>query len=115
MYLEQCALDVGRHQVGWLFTGLPQPAFNLTTANTSRNQEEPFGLLMDPAWLHANLSYLKDLDYFDQRQASIAKTRIPGSQSGQAPTAPPAATRPRGKVKARKKPVPAAQPQGGPQ
>eukprot|EP00974_Lingulodinium_polyedra_P082853 8024797-Lingulodinium_polyedra.AAC.1 len=35
-YIEQVAIDYGRHQVGWLHPGLPAPQFNLTSSTTSR-------------------------------------------------------------------------------
>ena len=95
VYLEQVAVDQGRHQVGWLLTGLPQPAFNLTQQNQSRNQEEPFGLLGDPLWLAANLSYLKDLDYFDARQKSTSTSRG-GKDPPSGPPTGPSRPRPKG-------------------
>ena len=74
VYVEQTALEGGKHQLGWLLTGLDQPMFNLTTQNTTRNQAEPFGQLLDPSWMQANLAYLKDLDYFNNRQAAVGRS-----------------------------------------
>ena len=81
IFCEQTAVDGGRYQTGWLLTGLPQPSFNLTQANSQRNQEEPYALLADPTWISANLAYLKDMDYFEQRQRSLAQARQGGGQS----------------------------------
>ena len=69
--------------------------------NTKRNQAEPFGLLGDPAWLSANLAYLKDLDYFEQRQKAA---KGPGASEDSAEGAGGAAAaqqrrRPRPKAK----------------
>ena len=82
IFCEQTAVDGGRYQTGWLLTGLPQPSFNLTQANTQRNQEEPYALLASPTWISANLAYLKDMDYFEQRQRSLAQARQGGGQGG---------------------------------
>ena len=70
VFCEQVAIDGGRGQVAWLLTGLQTPAFNLTQRNTQRLQEEPFAALADPRWMAAQLAYLKDLDWFVQRQAA---------------------------------------------
>jgi len=71
LFCEQTAIDQGRYQIAWLLTGLPQPAFNLTSGNIHRNHEEPYALLANPTWVSANLAYLKDMDFFEQRQRSV--------------------------------------------
>jgi hypothetical protein len=107
VYLEQVAIDGGRQQVAWLLTGLNQPAFNLTSLHTQRNQEEPFALLADPVWINAQIAYLKDLDYFTTRQSSIAKGGSPAGGPPGSPSATPVKakvrTRPKGKPKAKGK------------
>ena len=101
VYTEQAALDQGRHQVAWLLTALDQPPFNLTSQNTVRNQEEPFGLLCDPSWLAVNLAYLKDLDFLDARQKALSKSPpvpVPKSPPTR-PTRPRPPRVPKGKAK----------------
>ena len=73
VFCDQAAIDGGRLQLAWLLTGLNTPAFNLTTKNTTRLADEPFSLLADPRWVAANLSYLKDMDYFESRQKTLAQ------------------------------------------
>ena len=109
IFVEQAAIDGGRFQVAWLLTGLPTPPFNLTSKNISRLQEEPFGLLLDPSWLSANLAYLKDLDYFEQRQ------RQAGSGTGLASQETPPAVPPKKPRPPRPRPPKGGQPpKGGP-
>ena len=57
LYLEQVAVDGGRHQLGWLLTGMPNPPFQLVQAHSQRAQEDPVGFLGDPRWVAANLAY----------------------------------------------------------
>ena len=103
-YVEQTAIDGGKHQLGWMLTGLPQPPFNLTSRNQVRNQEEPFGLLTDPKWMAANLSYVKDLDYFETRQKAAANSQgsdaPPAGASGSTPTTSNRRARPKAKAAA---------------
>ena len=97
VYLEQVAVDGGRHQLGWLFTGMPNPPFQLVQAHSQRTQEDPVGFLVDPRWVAANLAYLKDVDYFESRTKLVGK-------------APPS-DRPRGPLP---KPTPKAKPKEAP-
>ena len=69
VYLEQVAVDGGRHQLGWLLTGMPNPPFQLAQAHSQRAQEDPVGFLGDPRWVAANFAYFKDVDYFESRKA----------------------------------------------
>jgi hypothetical protein len=75
VFIEQAAIDGGRFQVAWMLTGLQPPAFQLTQRNTQRLGDEPFASLADPRWMAANLSYLKDLDYFEARQKAAVGGR----------------------------------------
>ena len=38
VYLEQVDVDGGRHQLGWLMTGMPNPPFQLVQAHSQRAQ-----------------------------------------------------------------------------
>jgi len=100
LFCEQTAIDQGRFQIGWLLTGLPQPAFNLTSGNLQRNHEEPYALLANPTWVSANLSYLKDMDYFEQRQRSVQTQ--PGGAAASSSTAGVSSPGPKAKVRPRR-------------
>ena len=69
VYLEQVAVDGGRHQLGWLLTGMPNPPFQLVQAHSQRAQEDPAGFLGEPRWVAANFAHLKDMDYLESRVA----------------------------------------------
>jgi len=99
VFCEQVANDGGRCQVAWLFTGLQTPAFNLTQRNTQRLQEEPFAALADPRWMAAQMAYLKDLDWFNQRQASQRNLQQPSDPTPK----PRAKPKPKAKSKAKGK------------
>ena len=104
VYLEQVAVDGGRHQLGWLLTGMPNPPFQLVQSHAQR-QEDPVGFLGDPRWVAANLAYLKDVDYLEGR------TRLVG---GKTPSGDPgAAPKQRPKPKAKGAPKAAAKPAAG--
>ena len=68
LLIEQTAVDGGQYGVGWLLAGLPQPPFHAVQQHTRRLQEEPLGELVVPRLAAAARSYLRDLDYFEQRQ-----------------------------------------------
>ena len=59
VYLEQVAVGGGRHQLGWLLTGMPNPPFQLAQAHPQRAQEDPVGFLGDPRWVAANVDDLE--------------------------------------------------------
>ena len=67
LFVEQAALDRGRYELAWLFTGLEEPAWHLTTAHTSRQGGQPFSRFAAPRWMAANMAYLRDLDYLESR------------------------------------------------
>jgi hypothetical protein len=91
VYLEQVAVDGGRHQLGWLLTGLPTPPFQLVQGHSQRSQEDPVGHLGDPRWVSANLAYLKDVDYLEQRTRQLAKApSAPSDSQAKAPRQPKA-------------------------
>ena len=73
VFCYQAAIDSGRFQLAWLFTGRSIPALNLAMRNTARLADEPFSLLADPRWVVANRSCLKDMDYFEVRQKALGQ------------------------------------------
>ena len=99
VYLEQVAVDGGRHQLGWLLTGLPNPPFQLVQAHSQRAQEDPVGFLGDPRWVAANLAYLKDVDYLESRTKLVGKAP-PSDRPGGPPPKPTPKARPKGAPKA---------------
>ena len=97
VYLEQVAVDGGRHQLGWLLTGMPNPPFQLVQAHSQRAQEDPVGFLGDPRWVAANLAYFKDVDYLESRTKLVGKAP-PSDRPGGPPPKPKA--KPKGAPKA---------------
>ena len=85
VYLEQVAVDGGRHQLGWLLTGMPNPPFQLVQAHSQRTQEDPVGFLGDPRWVAANLAYFKDVDYLESRAKLVGKQPPPDRPEGSSP------------------------------
>lgn len=82
LYIEQCALDDGRSNLAWLLTGLPEPNFQQLSLNRKRTTLTPFSKLAPPAWIAANISYLRDVELFETR----LKQLTPGGK-GQTSTA----------------------------
>lgn len=66
-FVEQCAIDGGKCQLAWLLTGFQEPAFHLLTNQRRQTGLQPFARLCSPAWIAANISYIKDLDYLESR------------------------------------------------
>ena len=48
-------------------TGLAEPNFAQTQANTVRAGVKPFTRLASPSWVAANVSYLRDLDFLETK------------------------------------------------
>ena len=71
-FVEQSAIDGGRMQMGYLLGGFPEPAMHLLSQRR-RSSLSPFAKLCNPAWLSANLAYLKDLDYIEARTQQLGK------------------------------------------
>ena len=67
IYIEQSAIDNGRTQMGWLLTGLAEPNYQLVQKNRQRVGLRPFARLASPAWISANVSYMRDLDFIEQK------------------------------------------------
>lgn len=72
-FVEQSAIDGGRMQMGYLLGGFPEPAMHLLSQRR-RSSLSPFAKLCNPAWLSANIAYLKDLDYIEARTQQLGKT-----------------------------------------
>ena len=68
VFVEQVATEGGsRYKMGWLLTGLEEPPFAQTTANKPRPGDRPHGRLAEPAWVAAQLAYLRDMDLMQER------------------------------------------------
>ena len=67
MMVEQAAMDAGKTQMGWLLTGLPEPNWALVNQNRKRQGIQPFAKLCQPSWIAANVAFLKDLDFLENR------------------------------------------------
>ena len=76
LMIEQSAMDGGKTQVGWLLTGLPEPNWALVAQNKKRVGIQPFSRLSQPSWIAANVAFLKDLDFLENRM------RAAGSKLG---------------------------------
>ena len=90
-FVEQCAIDGGKCQLAWLLTGFQEPAFHLLTNQRRQTGLQPFARLCAPAWIAANISYIKDLDYLECRMQSMGKPPQPppGGGGDGAPTTNP--------------------------
>lgn len=79
-FAEQVAVEGGnRYQLGWLITNQEDPPFSVTQQHKSRPGSVPHGKLVEPAWIAAQLAYLKDLDVMAER---IRKRPAPGQPEG---------------------------------
>eukprot|EP00435_Cladocopium_sp_Y103_P068231 s567_g31.t1 len=72
-FVEQTALDEGRTGLSWLLTGLPEPNYSVTQKNVVRYGAKPFSRLSAASWVAANVGYLKDLEFLDNRIKSTDK------------------------------------------
>ena len=80
LYLEQLTIDLvgsGETEVPWFLTALPVPDYHLTLQNKTILAEEPFAGLCHPKWIHANLAYMRDIDFFRNRAARPTTTARP--------------------------------------
>ena len=73
MFCDQAAIDNGRTNLAWLMTGLPEPNYQLCQRNRQRSTLQPFTRLANPAWVAANISYLRDLDFLDGKIQAAGK------------------------------------------
>lgn len=100
-FVEQCAIDGGKCQVAWLLTGFQEPAFHLLTNQKRQTGLQPFARLCAPAWVAANISYIKDLDYMEGRIQSLGKPNKtpPAGGDTEPPKDPPRKRPPKGNGK----------------
>lgn len=70
MMVEQAAMDGGKTQLSWLLTALPEPNWALVNQNRKRQGIQPFAKLCQPSWIAANVAFLKDLDFLENRLRS---------------------------------------------
>ena len=73
LFSEQCALDQGRTQFAWLFSGLPQPDWHVLSSHRRKPHMLPYASLSKPAWAAANVAYMKELAFLESRLASADK------------------------------------------
>lgn len=73
LFVEQAGLDAGRLQMAWLLTGFQEPAIHLMPTAKKLPGLAPFSGLSAPAWISANVAYLKDLDYFEARMQTVGR------------------------------------------
>ena len=82
VFVEQAAVQGGRTETAWQFTGLPEPPLqNPAVPKTAR----PAAALMPHRWLAANVAYMRDLEYLAGRIGSPAPTPRLNQPGGDAP------------------------------
>lgn len=74
-FVEQCAIDGGKCQMAWLLTGWQEPPFHLLTNAKRMPGLQPYARLCHPAWISANIAYLKDMDYLETRLQSLGSNK----------------------------------------
>ena len=77
IFLEQASIDQGRLQLAWLLTGQQDPPFQILQSNKKKSGLTPFSRLAAPAWVAANLQYVKDLDVLESKMLGLGKTGKP--------------------------------------
>lgn len=96
-FVEQCAIDGGRPQMGWLLTGWQEPPFHLLTSSKRMPCLQPYARLCHPAWVSANIAYLKDMDYLESRLSTLGLQKTNKVKTGDADQVP--TTQPKNKPK----------------
>eukprot|EP00438_Fugacium_kawagutii_P021738 Skav206695 [mRNA] locus=scaffold99:14926:17259:+ [translate_table: standard] len=96
IFLEQASIDSGKLQLAWLLTGLQEPTWQILLSHRKQPGLQSFSRLASPAWIAANLGYLKELDFMETRLQALNK--VPGGPSKPDPDEP----RPKAKPKAKK-------------
>ena len=100
LFVEQSAMDGGKTQMGWLLSGWPEPNWAITTQNKKRMGVTPFGRLANPSWIAANVAFLKDLDFLENRLRSTGQKLNKEDEVADADK-PPKTKRPWPKAKAK--------------
>ncbi len=72
-FVEQTALDGGRLELSWLLTGFTEPNAQFHFSIKKTPGLKPFSRLIHPLWLSANIAYLRDLDFLENRLATLGK------------------------------------------
>ena len=65
---EQFAIDQGRTQLGFLLSGLPD--IDTSHLSSRRTDVRPYGKLCAAPWMAAQVAFLKDVDYLENRMSS---------------------------------------------
>eukprot|EP00438_Fugacium_kawagutii_P033184 Skav219798 [mRNA] locus=scaffold147:115277:117782:- [translate_table: standard] len=92
--------DKGRTQTAWLLTGWQEPPYHILLSSKKKGSLQQFCKLCKPAWLTANLAYLRDLDFVEARMAAVGKPRQPALDDPENPSKPPPKKKtPKGKGK----------------
>ena len=78
LMVEQWAIDNGRSQAAWLLSGLPDPDFAQLQAR--RTDLRPYGRLAEPTWIAAQVAYLRDVEFLENR----LRGKAPGQSQGAA-------------------------------
>ena len=76
-FVEQASLDNGKSTLAWLLTGLPEVNHQVLSVNRRRQSLTPFAKLPAPAWVAANVSFLKDIDTFETRLRQLGAAPRP--------------------------------------
>ena len=72
-FVEQTALDGGRLELSWLLTGFTEPNAQFHFSIKKTPGLKPFSRLIHPLWLSANIAFLRDLDFLENRLATLGK------------------------------------------
>eukprot|EP00438_Fugacium_kawagutii_P012109 Skav220358 [mRNA] locus=scaffold609:58746:60963:+ [translate_table: standard] len=67
LFIEQCAADAGKTQMGWLLSGFPDPNFAMVAQNKKQSKIQPYGKSAQPSWIAANVAFVKDMDFLETR------------------------------------------------
>ncbi len=78
VFLDQTAIEGGRAQTAYLFTGLPDPPWSRVALNTTVAWHQPYTPLAYVRWVGAQPEFLRDVDLFEQRQRAVAKPKGKG-------------------------------------
>lgn len=74
-FVEQCALDAGKLELGWLMSGFAEPNTHLHFPVKRTPGLKPFTRLASPLWVSANLAFLRDLDYMEGRIQTLGRSK----------------------------------------
>ena len=93
LMVEQWAIDNGRSQAAWLLSGLPDPDFAQLQAR--RTDLRPYGRLAEPTWIAAQVAYLRDVEFLENRLRGKAPGQSQGAAQPEAEETEESQTRPR--------------------